>query len=409
MTQVVSSSLSDYYAKKEFVTSPIYRNFINSLKSPQTKRSYAHSLFHYYLKRPENQNLTLEEIISKSTKTIEYEIIEILYDMKERRKLSYATISTFLSVITHFFQINDVMINAKKLKKFRGENVAKFEYKSYTHEEIGQLLSLMDERGKAAVLLMASSGMRVGALPEIKLKHLKKWVIAGTNDYLYQITVYANSPKARYTTFCTPECAKAIDYYLEFRKRHGDNLRQDQDGNWTPGDSFLFIKNFDRNQRNFLGNLPLQAIFKLGVTPRTIAHSIITRLEAMGDRQRLVLLEDQVSSLSERQSLYSQHKHEKHPCHSLRIFAVTNMQRAKLDKTIREMLVGHSTGLDKSYYKPQDDEILSEYLKAVDLLTISNENRLKRQLDFYKQRADKLEMMNSEIEAIKSRLGINDN
>ena len=74
----------------------------------------------------------------------------------------------------------------------------------------------------------------------------------------------------------------------------------------------------------------------------------------------------------------------------MRIFAVTQMQKAKLDKTIRLMIVGRSTGLDKSYYKPQDDEILQEYLKAVDLLTISNENKLQKQVQYYKGRADML-------------------
>ncbi len=73
----------------------------------------------------------------------------------------------------------------------------------------------------------------------------------------------------------------------------------------------------------------------------------------------------------------STHKNELHPCHSFRIFAVTNMQRSKVDKTIREMLVGHSTGLDSAYYKPQDEEILQEYLKAIDALTINSENKLK--------------------------------
>ncbi len=69
-----------------------------------------------------------------------------------------------------------------------------------------------------------------------------------------------------------------------------------------------------------------------------------------------------------------------HPCHSFRIFAITQMQRAKVDKTIREMLVGHSIGLDKFYFKPQEEEIFQEYLKAIDALSIINENRLKKQI-----------------------------
>ncbi|MBA3977477.1 MAG: hypothetical protein H0X50_04685 [Nitrosopumilus sp.] len=43
------------------------------------------------------------------------------------------------------------------------------------------------------------------------------------------------------------------------------------------------------------------------------------------------------------------HKNELHPCHSFWIFAVTNMHRSKVDKTIREMLIGHSTGLDSAW------------------------------------------------------------
>ena len=45
---------------------------------------------------------------------------------------------------------------------------------------------------------------------------------------------------------------------------------------------------------------------------------------------------------------------------SRRRFCITNLQQAKVDKTIREMLVGHSAGLDKAYYKPQEEMILEE-------------------------------------------------
>src|SRR5262249_13117161 len=47
------------------------------------------------------------------------------------------------------------------------------------------------------------------------------------------------------------------------------------------------------------------------------------------------------------------------------------------DFVSREMLVGHNTGLDKSYYRPGTDELLSEYLRVQDLLTMDESNRLK--------------------------------
>jgi hypothetical protein len=77
---------------------------------------------------------------------------------------------------------------------------------------------LCDERGKVIVLLMASTRMRVGALPELKLKHLKRFNI-DNNIFIYQIQIYASSKKYTYKTYCTPECAQAIDKYLEYRKR----------------------------------------------------------------------------------------------------------------------------------------------------------------------------------------------
>jgi hypothetical protein len=53
------------------------------------------------------------------------------------------------------------------------------------------------------------------------------------------------------------------------------------------------------------------------------------------------------------------------------------MIRAKVNAEAREMLLGHSIGLTTAYYRPDESELLSEYLKAVDLLTINPENRLR--------------------------------
>ncbi len=65
-----------------------------------------------------------------------------------------------------------------------------------------------------------------------------------------------------------------------------------------------------------------------------------------------------------------QHRNELYPCHSFRIFAITQMQRAKVHKTIREMMVGHSTGLDSVYYKASEEEIFEEYKKTFGYLKI---------------------------------------
>jgi hypothetical protein len=61
----------------------------------------------------------------------------------------------------------------------------------------------------------------------------------------------------------------------------------------------------------------------------------------------------------------------------LRKFVVTNMIRAKLDFVTRKMLIGHNCGLDKFYYRPGKDELVCEYLKVLDSITIDDEDSLK--------------------------------
>ncbi len=96
--------------------------------------------------------------------------------MRKGLELSSSAVSLFLAFAFHLV-INDVVINKKKIKRFKGENVVKYEYRAYAHDEILNLLSVCDRRIKAAILLMSSTGMRIGALLEIKLKHLKRWEI----------------------------------------------------------------------------------------------------------------------------------------------------------------------------------------------------------------------------------------
>ncbi|MGB8024599.1 MAG: hypothetical protein WCF06_09805 [Nitrososphaeraceae archaeon] len=41
-----------------------------------------------------------------------------------------------------------------------------------------------------------------------------------------------------------------------------------------------------------------------------------------------------------------------------------------------EILMGHSTGISDSYYRATEDELLEDYLKAVDFLILSTESKL---------------------------------
>ena len=88
--------------------------------------------------------------------------------------------------------------------------------------------------------------------------------------------------------------------------------------------------------------------------------------------------------------------------HGFRKFFDTNLMRARIMPVHKEMLMEHTTGLDDVYYKPEQSEIMFEYLKAVDNLTINEKNKLRLQLEEEKEDHKKqLEKITSEIDSIK--------
>ena len=76
---------------------------------------------------------------------------------------------------------------------------------------------------------MASGGMRIGAIPLLKLRNIEKI------NSIYKITVYEGYNE-EYFTFCVPECTTFLDAYLQFRSQNGEKLDKD---------SFLTRDQFD--------------------------------------------------------------------------------------------------------------------------------------------------------------------
>jgi hypothetical protein len=92
--------------------------------------------------------------------------------------------------------------------------------------------------------------------------------------------------------------------------------------------------------------------------------------------------------------------------HGFRKFFETNLIRAKVQEPIPELLLGHDIGLKKHYLRLTEDEILEEYLKAVDTLTINEENRLRRKVKGLTIRTDKLDILQQQIDELNKRLGL---
>jgi integrase len=104
-----------------------------------------------------------------------------------------------------------IVLNKKKIKKYIGEYRKMHRDRAYDDKEIKKLVDVGDFRLKAIVLLLASSGIRIGSVESLKVRHLED------KGDVYRVTIYENT-KEEYFTFTTPEAKKAIDEYLDYRR-----------------------------------------------------------------------------------------------------------------------------------------------------------------------------------------------
>jgi integrase len=156
-----------------------------------------------------------------------------------------------------FYDLNDVALSKKKIYRYLGEEERPIENRGYTLEEISKMLDVCDERARAIILVLASTGIRIRAIIELKLEDLVM-----IPDYqLYQVRVYSDSNQ-RYLTFMTPEAAKAIDVYLKYRERYGERL--------TPK-SPLFRDQFDREDVISIHDVKL---LKLRTVERLVSRTV---------------------------------------------------------------------------------------------------------------------------------------
>ena len=341
-----------------------FSNFINAIKSPETKEKYSYN----FLKYTEYLNITRDDIsdlLKDDVKTIQSDIIAYIMKMRNEEGYSYSSMKVRLSSIFLFFDMNDIILNKKKINRYLGEHVKTIKDRAYTREEIKKIVDACNLKYKIVVTLMASSGCRIGAIPQLRLsalKYIEKY-------QLYQVTFYEHSKKDAYYSFTTPECANYIIEYLEYRKRCGEKLNDK-----TPLirddfilDDLLHIENprplvlvgYFMHLRNILLKTGLRTTIAAPITEESSDTTAARTVAPVWKKRQ---------------------RKEVSANHGFRKFCHTTMANAKINIEIREMLLGHSIGLGDAYYRPTLEQCLSEYLKVVDDLTINDENRLSQKI-----------------------------
>ena len=145
----------------------------DGLKSNYTKRDYSRLCIQTILeKRCQTQDLQV--LLDYKPKVIEQMVIGYVEMLRDKGRTS-KTIYLHCSAIFHFFEMNDMVLNRGKITRFIPPDESPNHLnsdKAYTLEQIGRILDSCDVREKAVILLMASTGMRIGAIPGLRVGNL---------------------------------------------------------------------------------------------------------------------------------------------------------------------------------------------------------------------------------------------
>ena len=275
--------------------------------------------------------------------------------------------------ILHFFQINndEFHLTIRNFQRDLPPDESTSTYgddRPYTTNEIAQVIQVSDLRTRVAILLLCSSGMRIGALHSLQIGDLTPVTI--NKITLYRIQVYARA-RDRYYTFCTPECYNVIvDYYLKDRERCGEELK---DKNPLIREQFNPDNPFTINSPRF-------------VSTRGIEYMITHALKRAGVRK----------------------PKEVHMSHGFCKFFKSQAESFSAMKSINiELLMGHNIGVSGHYYKPTEQEVFHDYLKAVDALTIVSAQTLEKQVkDLEDKHSDEWEALMKEVNELKRLLNL---
>ena len=90
--------------------------------------------------------------------------------------------------------------------------------------------------------------------------------------------------------------------------------------------------------------------------------------------------------------------------HGFRKFANTMMVKANINIIVKERLLGHSTGLEDSYFRPDANISHIPIYAGIPLLTISREHELRLQNQQIEERNHILEKEKDEVTTLKREL-----
>ena len=238
----------------------------------------------------------------------------VIHLQKENR--APKTITTYIGALKGFLIDSDIEISNEKAKQ---KVVLPQAYevssdRAPTRDELRRILLRSKLPTKAAIAMLASSGMRLGELTQLKVSDIRFEESNSPSKIVLKPST--TKTRKRRMTFISPEATDLLKEYL------GEKA---SDPNTT-----LFPEGSDA----LYGRI-MRAIARTGLKEKSDAESA---------------------------------RYELHP-HCLRKYFFSNCMAAGIDRGLVEGFMGHRFALDSAYLRMNDEELANEYSKAVDRLT----------------------------------------
>jgi integrase len=278
-------------------------------------------------------------------------ILRFLHSLKQQvdnKHIVATTIWNYVAAIKLFCEMNDIPIGWKKLLRGlpRGRNYSRD--RAPTQEEIRMLCEYPDRRIKPIVYTMVSSGIRLGAWDYLK------WgdITPVKDEQAARVRVYAGEDE-EYFTYISGEAYSELKKWMDFRAMSGEHITKDS---WLMR-ALWNVRWSNVNPRGRIAADPRKltiAGLKALIQNAVHAQGIHTGLEP------------------------GKKRYEFKAIHGFRKYFKTHAEQVMKPINV-EVLMSHSVVVSDSYYRPLEQDLLEDYLKAVPLLTINEP--VKQQVD----------------------------
>jgi integrase len=337
-----------------------YSMFVYAIRSALTRDYYVRRLRRFFDFINLEKQRTIEErcnLFAERGKTDPdwafNSVIGFLQFQKERvenREITGATLRNFVKAIKLFCEMSDIPVPWKKIARGLPKIRRFANDRAPTIEEIRKIGEYPDRRIKAVVYTMASSGIRLGAWDYLRWGNIKPIQRDG-KVVAAKIIVYAGD-EDEYFTFVTSEAYAELEKWMAYRSGCGELIN---DKSWV--------------------------MRQLWNTKKGHTHGLVTaprKLKSAGVKR---LMEDALWTQGLRKKLeLGRKRHEFQADHGLRKWFKTRCELSGMKSINVETLMSHSIGIGDSYYRASETELLDDYSKAIEFLTINDKEKLKSEV-----------------------------